>query len=157
MSGLTTTQGVWHHEPDFKKWRDAATGLVCAIVRHPHAGHLCGYVRIPKGDLLKRLSRYSRIPTPTFFGRVEVQRKVMYSHRSLKGVSVHGGVTFLSRFQDHRLSRGLLAGFDCAHYNDLAPNMSTVFPGVYRDFSYVTREVESLAVQIATIAHGGGA
>ena len=62
---------------------------------------------------------------------------------------VHGGITFSGRIEQQT---GLWIGFDCAHSNDLVPEMfrkSREKQGVYRTINYVKREVKSLALQVS--------
>ena len=46
-------------EPNFARWIDPATGLHCMVIRQ-NMGFLCGYVRLPHGNLRKRLIAYER-------------------------------------------------------------------------------------------------
>jgi len=158
ITDMTHQNGVWTQEPNFKKWIDRDTGLTCVIIRHPQLGHLCGYVRVPHGSFKKRLVAYNRIPGRVFLGKMRCHCAT--HHSSLQGITVHGGVTWAnSRLRDGRLlpMRGFWLGFDCAHYADLSPNMSSAFamPGsVYRDFPYVEQECVSLAKQVKVLLAG---
>lgn len=121
------TDGPWNTEPDEKLWRTHAG--FDGLIRRQHHGALCGYVRIPSNH-------------------------VDYE-RSYDGIDltdgVHGGLTFSGRLEEHK---GYWVGFDCCRGWDIAP----AYDGVkymannnaeYRDFAYVTEQVESLAMQLA--------
>lgn len=138
--------GPWKNEPDKRQWLDPETKLPCLIVRGP-LGALCGYVGVPKGH-------------PWY--------QVDYDSVG-KDPDVHGGLTFSDHCQEGEGDRKIChvveegeddhvwwLGFDCAHCFDLVPGMGTRLHGVtgedvYRDFDYVTKEVERLAVQALLI------
>ena len=149
-------EGPWLHEPDFAKWRDPETGLLCTIVRNRDLGNLCGYVRLPHGKLRRKIisaSRHSHRPG--------------YFTSHLRTIEVHGGLIYSRHSSYHKMSRGYWIGFDCAHAWDLVPGMSAFLrslskisgdslsaferDSVYRDFAYVKAEVTSLARQVAEI------
>lgn len=120
----------WLNEPDFFKWIDVDTGYHCVIIRAPEMLHLCGYVRVPHGQIMR--------------GKCAGRRKDWR-------IEAHGGVTFAGvlRRVGGAAMRGKWIGFDCAHYMDLVPGFA--YPGnrgVYRDFSYVKAEVAFLAKQL---------
>ena len=117
----TWPQGTWTDELDELVWIDEATNLACHIVRGP-VGALCGYVGVPEGH-------------PMF--------NVPYENVD---VDVHGGLTY-SRLRDDGL---WWLGFDCAHYDDIAPGMMQfgLRDGTYKDFEYVKQEVTSLVAQL---------
>lgn len=131
--------GPWVDEPDKKQWRDEETGLPCLIVRNVHvSGALCGYVGVPKGH--------------PYYG---------WDYDALCGVDVHGGLTFANKCQEEQNDfEGIChkndtdddiwwLGFDCAHCYDLVPRMNKYSipfsEETYKDFSFVTHEVEKLA------------
>ncbi len=135
-------RGAWDNEPDKAQWIDETTNLDCLIVRGP-LGALCGYVGVPESH-------------PYFEADWEKP-----------DVSVHGGLTFADRCQPtddesrHICHSGEVAnktvwwlGFDCAHAWDYSPKgrLGRPFDEVYRNFSYVKSEVESLAKQLAEAA-----
>jgi hypothetical protein len=137
--------GPWQDEPDKKQWPDQATGLPCLIVRNS-LGALCGYVGVAEGH-------------PLF-----------EKHYDETDLECHGGPTFSSFCHPgaeesnicHRPDPGepdhvWWFGFDCAHCDDLIPNMRTrVFRGdVYRDFRYVEAQCVKLAGQLAQQARPG--
>jgi hypothetical protein len=137
--------GSWQDEPDKKQWLDQETGLPCLIVRNT-LGVLCGYVGVPEGHWAY-LRHYDDVP-----------------------VDVHGGLTFSDKCQGGDETRAIChiadddrvwwLGFDCAHAGDYMPKTESFFrkaiehlpygipSDVYRDFAYVTQEVESLARQL---------
>lgn len=145
----------WDLEPDFAKWIDRETGLVCAIVRNPIAGSLCGYVRV-SNKMAKKLRQYSRAVAPVVrFGRTHYRPG--HSRHGINNLGVHGGVTFSGQHWHKKMLQGYWVGFDCGHYNDLMPKMLDTLPdsiaqyGVYRDFSYVKSECVSLARQLKEV------
>lgn len=154
----------WLHEPDFAKWRDPETGLICAIVRPTLTKALCGYVKIPNCRLRQKLIRYRQNDPGTFADSIfhRRYRRNGYSHSLLKGIDVHGGLTFSGSFRDYRLS-GYWIGFDCAHAFDFIPKVHETLVSlgkeyarfqlsdIYRDFTYVKKETTSLARQVAKI------
>ncbi len=110
--------GPWDNEPNSKTWKHA--GLQCEVKRHSSLGHLCGYVTVPTTHPLADSSRADR------------------------ELEVHGGVAF-ARYSEY--SDEFIIGFDCGHHNDLCPG-SPGLGGEYRDFAYVTEQVNSLAEQL---------
>src|ERR1700744_4566502 len=141
-------KGIWDDEPDKKRWQDEATGLPCLIVRN-YSGALCGYVGLP--------------PSHPLYGK-------SYDEPN---VEVHGGLTFAGKCQErdnecegvcHKAPPGeddvFWFGFDCHHHMDKAPQDFDVHKYLrmddpyarYRDFAYVTAEVESLARQLKDAA-----
>lgn len=154
----------WFNEPDYKRWRDGETQLQCLILRADSTGALCGYVRLPK-NLAKKMIRHRR-KFAFFSSTGRVYRRAGYDMQALKGLDVHGGLTYsgpvTTRFRGKE--RGVWVGFDCAHFNDLTPILDEVMKRngagalmtqrvcTYRSFEYVTNEVHSLARQIKEIA-----
>lgn len=139
-------------EPDGAEWTDPATGLKC-LIRRNGMGAFCGYVRVPHSNLRKRLTKFQR----TLIGHGK-WRLCGYNHSAVRKIDVHGGLTFAGRFRSGRF-KGYWLGFDCVHYNDIAPGM-VIFgaklglrrqPGVYRNFAYVKGECESLAAQLKKV------
>lgn len=133
--------GPWQDEPDKVNWRTEA-GLPGMIVRGP-MGSLCGYVAVPPGHPAHGKA-YNDV------------------YDKLGGVSVHGGLTYAAACRGnicHEPEAGESEsvwwfGFDCAHFGDLSPQFGREFgfgDDVYRDVSYVTAEVESLARQLVAI------
>jgi hypothetical protein len=140
-------RGPWDCEPDKRQWVDEKTGLPCLIVRAGHElGHLCGYVGVPRGHPFYEAD-YDSLP-----------------------VEVHGGLTFASRCSHGAEDRSIChkvepgepddvwwLGFDCAHLGDISPGMERFrlrgYGGdTYKNIDYVTREVQNLARQLASIA-----
>ena len=163
-------EGPWLHEPDFARWRDPETGLQCAIIRSDTTGVLCGYVRVPRGKLHSKLSKYPARHKPRFFEFGGVKRKVKncsYNHGLLKTIEVHGGLTFAGSIYYRKKFDGYWIGFDCGHAWDFMPGVHELLcslkkisnenilaferDSVYRDFAYVKAEITSLARQVAEI------
>lgn len=129
------TDGPWKGEPDYKEWD--AHGYTCYIKRHPSLGHLCGYVVIPNDH--------------PWHGQ----------HYDSIDATAHGGLTYAGVPDDEEGSPNAryAIGFDCAHLGDLvpcAPHSWGAGRDTYRDFTYVTRETEQLAAQVAAEAKGAG-
>ena len=143
----TWGDGPWQSEPDKRQWQDEATGLPCLIVRGP-SGALCGYVGVPS---------------------THPEHGADYDH---VGVEVHWGLTFSDSCAHSAEDTGICHvpgegdpdnvwwfGFDCAHSGDFCPRRESTLrhlglgrADVYRDISFVEREVTSLAKQLAAIA-----
>ena len=142
--GANLGAGPWEGEPDKAVWVDKATDLDCMIHRN-RTGALCGYVGVGPDHSLHGKD-YDKV-----------------------GVDVHGGLTYANGCQEgddpainvcHVPQPGRpddvwWFGFDCAHFRDLVPGMAAmpelvgIFnDAVYRDFVFVTAEVESLAKQL---------
>ena len=143
--------GPWQDEPDKKQWFDKETGYPCLIVRNDF-GALCGYVGIPEDHPF-----YNK-------GYDEV-------YDAGENIEVHGGLTFADFCHNTGDEKRAIChigddkpwwfGFDCAHYGDIAPKIDNEMRkhGIssfvddfwhysYKDFSYVTAEVERLAKQL---------
>lgn len=130
----STEPGPWASEPDHVEWTDTESGLECRIVRHPGAGHLCGYVQLP-ADHPWHGRDYDDID-----------------------VEVHGGLTYAQdRFprQDDP-GPGWVIGFDCAHLGDLSPFWDAPDRGVYRDVAYVRDQCAGLAAAACAAAVTAG-
>ena len=116
--------GPWDGEPDECEWT-SKDGYLCAILRHPHSGHLCGYVGVEPSH---------------------PQCNRSYIGNSFEG-SVHGGLTFSN--SDRGNSNLWWFGFDCAHIGDRTPGGDKwQKDGIYRDIYFVIAECEELAKQI---------
>jgi len=72
-------------------WEHA--GFECQVYRHDTIGHLCGYVKIPKGH--------------TLYGMSMPDIKYNYD------IDVHGSVTYSETYKG-----AWIIGFDCAHSGD---------------------------------------
>lgn len=176
--------GAWNSEPDKIEFRDETTGYPCLIVRN-RSGALCGYVGVPPQHPLHGLE-YSKptpllkLPEDTTIGKRGVIPVML---GMLSGTTdnlspdvyfdVHGGITFSGACQEgghicHIPEPGepdnvWWFGFDCAHANDLCPEMvafrtkhmpehlKTFESDVYRDVSYVKGEIASLAQQLKAL------
>lgn len=110
----------WEIEGDYAEFN--YEGFICKIYRSTHSGSLCGYVHIPEEHKL-----YGQIEDP------------------LNSLHVHGGITFQGELKDNE---GFWIGFDCEHYRDFVPNMSSLHEGTYRNMAYVTQELKQLVDQI---------
>lgn len=145
LSKLGWGDGPWQREPDKKQWEDKETGYPCLIVRAPVTGALCGYVGIPK--------------THPAYGK----------HHDNIDVEVHGGLTYVDECDEEGLichtpddgepDNVWWCGFDCAHYQDYTPAMTSHLAGIglvalnnntktYKDISFVESECHKLAVQL---------
>ncbi len=133
--------GPWDSEPDKLVWKTRA-GLP-GMVHRNRMGSLCGYVAVVPGH-------------PSYgVGYDDVD------------VSVHGGLTYADKCDGticHVPQPGepddvWWFGFDCAHVNDGIPSMfgrtASEKCDNYRDIAYVQAEVESLAVQLASMTNSG--
>ncbi len=122
--------GPWLDEPDHVEFEHA--GFLCVLHRQPSIGTWCGYVGVVEGH-------------PWF-----------EKHYDNVDADAHGGLTYSER------GRGRLGqpddaphwflGFDCAHVEDLMPQVAMLSPrhaevNTYRDIAYVRRETERLARQ----------
>lgn len=139
--------GPWDAEPDYRQWRDPATGLPCLVVRNPH-GAWCGYVGVSAGHPWYE-QPFTNIDDET---------------------QVHGGLTYSDHCAEeicHVVEAGeddhvWWLGFDTFHYCDMSPGMQAQerrlglpdFPQfygapvmTYKNMGYVTAECESLARQ----------
>lgn len=154
---------AWTTEPDRKDWE--AHGLKCAIRRVRDAGHLCGYVGIPKEHPLHGVGYYDECPALE-----PLREQVRYAPND-EGISpemaleVHGGITYSDNHVAGGKPDGLWwFGFDCAHSGDLSPGLqshlrdagafTSLLGGEYRDMAYVTRETENLAKQLCSLKEG---
>lgn len=134
--------GPWDSEPDRIDFGHA--GLPCLMLRNS-GGYWCGYVAVEEGH-------------PLF--------KADYEDADL---DVHGGITFSGECrppichvpQPGKPDNVFWFGFDCAHLGDDHPREMAIYskmPGyvhldsgfhTYCDMSYVRKQVESLAEQLA--------
>jgi hypothetical protein len=137
--------GPWDTEPDKVQWPDSDTGLPCLAVRNS-SGAWCGYVGCPEDHPLHGMG-YDDV------------------YAAGHDIEVHGGLTFAGPCTPGTApGKGIChipgegesdnvwwLGFDCAHYRDLMPAMSSMFQdeGIYRDWDYVKSECANLTRQIA--------
>lgn len=126
--------GPWDREADLYYWISQYTKTPAAIVRHPHFGHLCGYVGVPEGHEL--------------FGKIWDDVDIL----------VHGGITYTAREFPGTMESdysGWTIGFDCGHAWDFAPGAKFIGSrfsdpsDVYRTAAYCFGQVEWMAMQIA--------
>lgn len=136
--------GPWQDEPDRLEGR--VLGFPTLVVRVPESGHLCGYVAVPPGHPWHGKG----------YDQVEAE--------------AHGGLTYADACAGricHVPAPGepddvWWLGFDCAHCDDLSPGAyrSSLFHtpmsrrAVYRDVSFVQRQLERLARQAKAAAEG---
>lgn len=124
-------------EPDYFRWIDGQSSYACAIRRHPQLQHLCGYLGLPAGH--------------PWHGKD-------YDHCQMidgEWAEVHGGLTYAADHEPGEKPDGLWwIGFDCAHAGDWSPGLDRAprnygddYRETYKDFKYVTRELEELAAQ----------
>lgn len=124
----------WLIEPDYLNYKDR--GFDCLILRGP-SGSLCGYVGIP----VKHRACQQEIQND---------------------LEVHGGITFSRRGENNshhylKTDSGRTIhwiGFDCAHYNDMIPQLSDLLGranGIYRDIPFVKKEIERLVDQLIVL------
>lgn len=137
--------GPWMREPDRVEFKFA--GFDCLLQRSPMSYAWCGYVGLPKGH--------------PYYGK-------SYNEDGID-VRVHGGLTYSEE------CRGAIChetdgedilhwlGFDCCHYNDLAPGlycrkdvpfefMRKILSGQYKDLDYAMAQTKSLAEQLKAVA-----
>ncbi len=115
---------VYEWEAERDEGTFVAHGYWCQIKRHPMMKSLCGYVLIGKTH-------------PYWMTDIDLD--------------VHGGVTF---------DDGVKLGFDCSHVGDLVPARhkyagAGMHPwdtkSVYRNWAFVTEELNRLAAQLRAI------
>jgi len=138
-----TESKEWLDEPDREEFEHA--GYRCLILRHCELLHLNGYVAVPRGHVCYGKD-CDRLP-----------------YEDLLYVSAHGGLTFSDNGDGKFRPKGCWwFGFDCAHFNDLVPqildleyrfyNRPNAMKGTtYRNFNYVRQEVRRLAGQLADL------
>ena len=116
---------VYEWEAERDEGTFVAHGYWCEINRHPLLKSLCGYVLIGK--------------THPYWAQEGID------------LDVHGGVTYTD---------GIKVGFDCAHAGDLMPARHKyvgmgMHPrdtnSVYRNWAFVTEELNRLAAQLRAI------
>lgn len=144
----------WKTEPDFRDWNVKGYHLI--VVRHPSLGHLNGYVGV-------------KITHPLYLKH--------YDHNQADDIMVHGGLTFSDtgwsmQHLSAKFKKSLwYFGFDTAHAGDFVPKLHELLsevrknnPGMpkpffelndYKNFSYVSAEVEYLCCQLQQIAKDG--
>lgn len=139
----------WETEPNSLDWEHA--GLRCAIRRHPEGLHLCGYVGVPAGHPLFGVGYYDS--TPALGGR-----------NPNRVINVHRGLTYAQdRLPDGGGAGLWWFGFDCGHLlTDYIPGYATMGPPflqdelAYKDMTFVRRETEQLAEQLAAVGQESG-
>ena len=159
----------WASEPNEVFFKHL--GVPCMIIRHRSLGTLCGYARLPTGplaDLVRAEGRKVRAPLKFFKGTsyhkkssfAKVKRQPLYDANILRGVEVHGGLTYGSAPGHHyRMRRGVWVGFDCAHAGDFIPFMEQFLPkgsslfkeDCYADIEFVTGSLHGLVAQLLAL------
>lgn len=132
--------GPWDEEPDKVVWHTPELPFALMVCRNTF-GALCGYVGVGPAHPLYR-TRYQEVD---------------------EHFDCHGGLTFSDACEPpicHQAPPGQpdhvwWFGFDCAHFGDDYPGMSSDRRSQYRDLGYVRREVEGLARQLLDIQQGG--
>lgn len=118
------TEPVYEWEAERDEGTFVSHGYWCEIKRHPTLKSLCGYVLIGKTH-------------PYWTIDIDIE--------------VHGGITF---------DDGVKLGFDCAHMGDLVPARHKYVgmgmhprdtKSVYRNWAFVTEELNRLAAQLRAI------
>lgn len=157
----TWAMGPWKKEPDKVQWTDAATGLPCLAVRHPHSGHWCGYVGVIEGH-------------PAFGLYYDDANKLAPENEDeYRAFDVHFGLTYSAFCQEEENAeeQGVChvpqpgepekvwwLGFDCAHYPDISPRYDTGSLrkewATYKTLGYVQKECAKLARQLKEVDHG---
>ena len=118
-------------------------------------------MRVPRLLAKKLAARERRILHQPSGGYVsKVIRHAGYDHSAVRGIDVHGGLTFSGRWKRVGLrTPGYWIGFDCAHAYDLCPAwmaherlrklVDEIGHGMqYRDIEFVKNEVTSMAKQL---------
>ncbi len=154
----------WENEPNELRWSDESTGLQCCVYRHPHFGHLCGYVEIPSGHPLFGCDYSDPVPASL----IERAKAIMDGPAGKRGAleifciagrggllagdlfDVHGSITFSGEPYWSDPATEFWYGFDCAHCDDVSPFARSPLQehATYRDIDYVKAECASLARQI---------
>lgn len=123
-------EGPWQYEPDIFIYTDEYSGYRCEIRRSTLNGSLCGYVYVPSDHL--------------FIAKRSADGRSLFDNP----FEVHGGVTYFEK-KPSSDSNTHIIGFDCAHLGDYSPIWgSDEWGSIYRSFSYVKSEVDSLAKQL---------
>ena len=159
------SDGPWQGEVDSYEWLDRLSGLHCAIIRHTAVGSLLGYVAVPKGHKLHRVGYRDLVDIPPgsmerlvgmedvgVFNLLIGAHEMTPTQAPLSLIThCHEGLSYSA--MDDRGNWWF--GFDCGHSHDLAPGIPYLFEWqTYRDFPYVKKQVERLALQIKCIAEG---
>ena len=146
---------TWETEPAFEEWI-TKSGLTACIKRHEIAGHLCGYVSVPKSNLLFKKSYYDCLQSPI----CNDKKDSGYCEHSMSNLlRVHGGISYAHEKRPAKIGYAendeWCLGFDCGHGGDFSPFIHfSASIGTYKDFEYVKQICESLAAQISELEKG---
>lgn len=104
-------------------------GLHCIIRRVRPMCHLCGYAQIPKQLLDKKDDWFE------------------------EKIEVHGGVTFVGDLPVEEGKKIKFVGFDCAHIDDLVPQMfiqmgMRLYDETYKTMDFCVNECKYMAKQL---------
>lgn len=134
-------EGEWVKEPDAVNFE--YLGYDIKILRMLTVGHFCGYIYVNKDH--------------PWTGYDFVSHHFLGEKAGGFHIEVHGGVTF-AKYSENNTK--YVIGFDCAHFNDLAPaaqkerltfknpKLLILYETVkYRNLAYVIKECKSLAKQ----------
>lgn len=137
----------------------------CVIKRVQHSGHLCGYVGVKADHPLYKKQYHDyvisdNVDNVAFNGNyIALLCNSFNPDRKDNEISldllmvVHGGLTWSEDFapgpgdDKTELPDTWWFGFDCAHSGDFCPK-SPYDGGVYRDVTYVKKEIYSLVHQL---------
>ena len=153
-------EGPWQKEPDKIQFVDGKTNLPCLVVRGSFHGALCGYVGVSKAhpafevdyhELSDRLSVHTG--SINFSGKCMEQSPAMM----MRGYDVEKqGICHT--VEDDEDDDVWWLGFSTDRWGDLSPAENDMARArylfreegeVYRDLEYVTKEIESLALQLS--------
>lgn len=170
--------GVWLHEADKVSWRDPTSGFECIMMRDADGGFLSGYVGVPRDH---PLWGWDEDAIEAADLGIEVHGGLNYSAICQDGPSPHRSLIMearrichapssparykpLKHATDHRVEdpHAWWIGFSCDHLYDEVPKslthpkkfLAAETERVYRDDTYVVREIRNLAAQLRAIADG---
>lgn len=133
---VSALQRTLDNEPDSRTFY--SSGYKCRVLRIPGSLHLCGYVGVPKGNLLFGADAHKQSFSVN---------GVKSAHSIAYYLNAHGGINYSKKWKD-----GLwYFGFDCAHSEDICPggfSADSFQLKKYRNFAYVRKECKHLAKQI---------
>ena len=126
----------------------------CMAIKNRQMGHWTGYVSVPRDHPWNRVDYSSCTEKPKC-------GDTYCSHSPDSIIYVHGGVTFSGHREDISSvnPRDWWFGFDCAHAEDFIPGIHREEEReegrlIFRDFSFVKEQCESMAKQLKKIYEG---